>query len=214
MTRLVLLLMCCGLICGCKRKPTPSASRDFAPGGAAVAPAPGVAPIVPVPALPAVPVGPLLPRGWVEFRHPDGAFSVYLPTQPRPSTARLNMSLRQPVPVGRMATSSYDTDNKTGFDCSLGVTIFSPELVDGIRAAGEKLIPNYKPVRRSVTWAGHPSTEDTVEKTLPDGTTKLSIGRNMWIGNRLYYCSLNGLEPGHPTADEAAAVFTSFVPEK
>jgi hypothetical protein len=215
MTRFVVLLVGCGLLTGCNKESTPIASSEPSPGGASGDNAPGAAVVVPVPAVPALPVGPVLPKGWVEFHHPDGAFTVHLPTQPKPSKAHLNMSLRQSVPEGQMVISAYDTDNKTGFNCSLNVTIFSPELVDSIRGTGEKHeLPGYKPVRKSVTWAGHPSTEDTIENTFRDGTKQLTIGRNMWIGNRLYYCSLSGLEPGRPTAEEAAAVFDSFVPEK
>jgi hypothetical protein len=204
MRTLLLFLCLCVLACGCKKKSQPTS--DDTPSAKSDVPSsdPGK-PVVPV-----IPTRPTRPPGWVEFKHPDGAFTVYLPNSPRPIKVSAGSNLKQPVPVGRMLMSDYATDKAGILYCEVGVAIYSPELVDGVKAAREQRGPVIiGPVRKraSVTWCGHPAFEDTAEDPERPG---LVVQRSMWVSNRLYYCTVYGHEAGRPTAEERAAAFDSF----
>jgi hypothetical protein len=193
---LIVLLGFCSLAGGCKKKAAGPA--DSSPGAAD-------APKANAPSRPA------LPHGWVEFHHPDGAFTVFLPSQPRPIKISAGSNLRQPIPAGRALMSDHATDPGGPLYCEVGVAVFSPELVDGVKAARDR-----KPViggpgarRTTITWCGRPAFEDEAED--PESHL-LTVQRSMWIGNRLYYVSLYGMTAGRPTAGERATVFDSFTP--
>lgn len=196
MTRTLLSLCLCALLGGCAKKARSTSADADSPFGGAGAP------------KPVLPVRPALPAGWVELQQPDGAFAVFLPASPRPKGMEAGSSLDQPVPAGRALMSDFAAQ-ATGLYCEGGVAVFSPELVDGVRTATERRPadgPNGK--RAPVTWAGHPAVEDTSE--VPE-TRGLTVKRWMWIGNRMYYCTLYGQAPERPTAAERAAVFDSLV---
>ncbi len=150
---------------------------------------------------------PALPAGWGEFKQPDGAFSVYLPGAPQPG-ATVN-DLLQPVPAGRALLAQYKCQGP-GWLCDVGVMIYSPELVDGVKSASESRPLPSGLTRTAVTWVGHPATEIVSD----DSTKKVEIQRRMWIGNRAYHCNVWGWEPGRPTASELATLFDSFSPAK
>jgi hypothetical protein len=168
------------------------------------------------PPVPLVAARPQLPEGWVEFREPEGLFTVYLPSRAqRIKLGGKGLSLRQPVPQGRMLIGDYGT-NKADRElyCEVGVSIYSPELVDGVKAGEEKrqpVIGSRNKKRAPITWCGHPAFEDTAEYS---DQPNVAVGRHVWIGNRHYYCVLYGRTPGRPTAEERTAAFDSFTPEK
>jgi hypothetical protein len=206
------LLCLLALLGGCKKKrkatsepDSPSGLPQVILGGDDSKPAP-----------PLVAARPPLPEGWVEFREPEGLFTVYLPNPAgRIKLGGKGLSLRQPVPQGRMLIGDYGT-NKADPElyCEVGVAIYSPELVDGVKAAGEKREPvvgSRNKKRTPITWCGHPAFEDSAKYT---DKPNVVVQRHVWIGNRHYYCSLYGRVLGRPTAEERAAAFDSFTPEK
>lgn len=202
MTRTLLSLCLCALLCGCAKKARSTSADADSPFGIALGGAgPGEPKAI-------APVRPALPAGWVELQQPDGAFAVFLPASPRLKGMGAGSSLNQPVPVGRALMSDFAAQ-ATGLYCEAGVAVFSPELVDGVRAATERRpVSGANGKRTPVTWAGRPAFEDTSESV---GAGRLEVKRWMWIGNRMYYCTLYGQAPDRPTAAERAAVFDSLV---
>jgi hypothetical protein len=201
-TRTLLFLCLCALLCGCAKKSRSTTSEPDSPLGIVLGGAGSGEPKA------VLPVRPALPAGWVEFTHPQEAYAVFLPARPRAVNVTLGSDLRQPIPVGRALISDH-LAVVSDLDCSLGVMIYSPELVDGLRNVPFPLAATEKRVQ--VTWAGHPAVEDTFEN--PESQA-ISVRRSMWVGNRIYYCKVAGMKAGRPTAAERAAVFDSFVPGK
>lgn len=192
MKRLAPLLCLLILLAGCNKNRKSAPQADTGP------PAAAPADDNTKPVLPLVAAKPMLPEGWVEFRQPEGLFTVYLPSRAQPiKFGGKGLSLRQPVPVGRMLMGDYGT-NKADRElyCEVGVAIYSPELVDGVKAGGEKrepVIGSRNKKRTPITWCGHPDYEDTAEYT---DDHNVAVARHVWIGNRHYYCSLYGRPAG------------------
>jgi hypothetical protein len=212
MKRVAPLLCLLALLGGCNKKRKASSEADSPFGIPAVRPSDDNT----KPASPLVAAKPQLPEGWVEFRQPEGLFTVYLPSHAKPiKLGGKGLSLRQPVPQGRMLMGDYGTDKADReLYCEVGVSIYSPELVDGVKAAGERrdpVIGSRNKKRTPITWCGHRGFEDSAEYT---DDLNVVVQRHVWIGNRHYYCSLYGRTPGRPTAEERAAAFDSFTPEK
>ena len=202
MTRTLPFLCLCALLCGCAKKSRSTTAEPDSPLGIALGGAGSGEPKA------VLPVRPALPAGWVEFKQPDGAFTVFLPASPRPKGMGGGGSLNQPLPAGRALMSDFAAQ-ATGLYCEVGVAVFSPELVDGVRTATErKPVSGANGKRAQVTWAGHPAFEDTSGAA---GPGQLEVKRWMWIGNRMYYVNLYGQAPDRPTAEERATVFDSFV---
>jgi hypothetical protein len=212
MIRVVLVVGLLSLLGGCNKKRKAAPEADPPAGQPSVTISGGE----PKPVqLPVVAARPRLPEGWVEFRQPEGVFAAYLPNPAQPiKFGGKGLSLRQPVPQGRVLMADYGTNKADPqLYCEVGVAIYSPELVDGVKAAEERrgpVLPG-QTKRTAVTWCGHPAFEDSGEE--PERQT-VCVSRRVWIGNRSYYCSLFGRVPGRPTAEERAAAFDSFTPEK
>ena len=198
MTRTLLSLCLCALLCGCAKKARSTAAEADSPFGVAIGAGAGGP-------LPVAPVRPALPAGWIEFKHPQEAYAVFLPARARPVNVTMGSDLSQPIPVGRARRSDH-LAVAPDLDCSMGVMIYSPELVNGLRNVAFPLASSEK--RAQVTWAGHPAVEDTYED--PENHS-LGVRRSMWVGDRIYYCKVSGMKAGRPTAAERAAVFDSFV---
>jgi hypothetical protein len=207
---LLILGLLCVLVCGCKKKSSSSSPSsdppitipDFTPQKEE-SKTPQKQELKPI-----IAIRPTLPAGWVEFKHPEGAFTVYLPAQPRPLKVGAGTSLKQPLPTGRALLSEYKTE-VPGLFCQMGVMIYSPELVDGVRNAQEQKPIGLNSTRATVTWAGQPASEIVSED--PENHS-VRVERRMWIGNRSYYCNLWGMALGRPTAAERTAIFDSFTP--
>jgi hypothetical protein len=158
---------------------------------------------------------PALPAGWRQFRHPEGAYTIYAPGPlfpPKTSNNRLN----QPVPQGAALRSKFVMRlpvSKPGTPyCEVEVVAFSLELVDATRAAMERnshILGAAHPTKAAVTWAGHPAVEESGEQETSDRHRRFDVQRWMFVGNRLYGAALWGMD-GHPTAEERAAFFDSF----
>jgi hypothetical protein len=196
MRRVLMTVLAVGLTgCGQQAVPAPTAGT----GGSD--PSPGS------------PDRPARPAGWVAFRHPSGAYSIYTPGEPVPAEPGESFTLTQPVPAGRAVRSKHQTHSR-GPNCELEVAVFSPELVPDVEAAWRgKPHPTgaIKPTSTPVTWAGHPAVERTGEFKTPDGNRRTDVQRWMFVGNRLYVATLSGLN-GSLTAAERAAFFDSFTP--
>ena len=159
---------------------------------------------------------PALPAGWSEFRHPEGAYTVYVPGPmfpPKTSNSRLN----QPVPRGSALRSKFGMRlpvSSPGIPyCEVEVVAFSPELVDGSRAAMEReshILAPVNPTKTAVTWAGRPAIEEIDEQIGGGGVPTKYVHRWMFVGNRLYAAAIWGLN-GHPTPEERSAFFDSLV---
>jgi hypothetical protein len=197
--RTLLVLFCFTVAaCGCKKKPPPAGS-DTPAGKTDGTPSP-------LPNTPILPTRPSLPSGWVEFRQPEGAFSVYLPGHPQPMRVSAGSNLSQPVPQGRALMAEYKLQ-LTGMYVQLGASVYSPELTDGVRAAHERRPLKPGETRTQVTWAGHPAVEKVTEDPESHNVT---VERQVWVGNRAYYLQLWGQQPGRPTAEERKTVFDSY----
>ncbi len=197
MIRILISLCLFALICGCAKKSRPATDAPDSPAG--LLGEGGAAKL-------AAPVRPALPAGWVEFKHPEGAYTVFLPAQIRPT--KENMSLRQPVQAGQGLNSSYE-GHVSGLSFGVVVTIFPPESADIIRAGQEHQFSNDPNVKRiSATLAGRLADELTFGN-YPQNIT--AITRRVWVGNRSYAVELVGDEPGRPTVAERATIFDSFV---
>jgi hypothetical protein len=125
----------------------------------------------------------------------------------------IQTSIRQAVPQGGALSATYRA-KAAGLDCQVEVTIYSPELVAGTKAAQEQHGPLFSSPaskRAAISWCGHPAYEETNGTPQDD---RFSIQRHVWIGNRHYICTLFGQQVGRPTAEECAAVFDSFTPGK
>jgi len=97
--------------------------------------------------------------------------------------------------------------------CEVEVVAFSPELVDGTRAAMETkshILGANNPTKAAVTWAGHPAVEESGEQEASGGLHRFDVQRWMFVGNRLYVGTIWGMD-GHPTREERAAFFDSLV---
>lgn len=169
-----------------------------------------------------VPSRPALPAGWQEFKHPEGAFSVYVPARPaRPRQSAPSLKLKQPLQSMEARESTYEVLSaaKQPFFVSLQVTVFHP---DG-RSAFAMLEPDYK-VRqtpagwtvtsdRVVTWGGLRATEMVVEVPVPGRPPERTYTVSRWAvtADRLYQFVLRR-EDRMPTDAERAAFFDSFTP--
>jgi hypothetical protein len=212
--------------CGCSRRDK-SAGPDSSPppdantkgDGKSNGPVPSIGFIVPA--------RPALPKGWIEFRHPEGAYTIYTPGRPMPDFDTRPGSLFKPGP-GNVPRSAHFVGGP--ITCMMEVNIYPAEEVEIVRAELLRIweqnlntMPGKKgsPIRRTITWGGRPADELEIEREYPDarkgGTATMRtrwVGRNLCIGTMSYSFTLIGNEDGRPTAAERAAFFDSFVPGK
>src|SRR5262249_23503839 len=58
---------------------------------------------------PVLPVRPTLPAGWLEFKPPEGVYSLYVPAQPkRPKMSAPSLDLKQPLQPQEGRESIYE----------------------------------------------------------------------------------------------------------
>lgn len=189
----------------------PDGSINNPNGGPAPAPIPGTGPALGS----GTRVRPALPPGWVECRHPDGAWTIYAPGQLRPEAGTEHAVMTKPIPTGLAWRSKFSLTESNMY-CEVVVMAYSPELVEGVRNAHDRsksFLPIPNPMREPVTWAGRSATQDSGTEETTGGNSRLYVQRWMFIGNRLYSATMHGVD-GRPTPEEQSAFFDSLVPGK
>ncbi len=148
--------------------------------------------------------------GWVEFRHPEGLFTVKAPAKPVQLSPPENGSIFNMSNVAFFNKSGYVATGKE-LSASMDVLLFTEAGLESDRRSDEKLGPTALAVdgtRTAVKWAGR----DAVEDRKPSGM--LSVRRRLYVGNRLYQFTITGATTGRPTQEELALFFDSFQPQK
>lgn len=168
------------------------------------------------------PVRPALPDGWREFKHPEGAYQIYVPAQPiRPKQSAPSLKLKQPLQPneGRESIHEVHAAAKQPFTCTLELQVFHPSVRVAYSAFEPGAAPSPVPAnwtvrsRRTVTWGGLTATELVVEKSFPGHQPDRAymVGRSALTPDRLYQFLLERTDR-MPTDAERAAFFDSFVP--
>ena len=198
------------------------------------------------PALPGnaavpVPVGPIrppLPPGWVDFRHPKGEYSVYLPRKPSPAPVKPDM--REFKPEGYYTQPT--TLERPELICIIESLVYPPQVMEGYRTANldlsvvERMFPGMKVTSNRITWLGRPTIDAAFESDLggmmaglPGGATfakqvgpgglKMPNGiptkntvyyRTLVVNDRVYTFAIQNIY-GPPTEAERRAFFDSVV---
>lgn len=167
-----------------------------------------------------LPVRPTLPTGWLEFKHPEGVYSLYVPAQPkRPKMSAPSLNLKKPLqPLeGRESIYEIAATPTQPFTCTMQLIVFHPDSRAGFSAYGQKpaTLPAHWTLKadRAVTWGGLPAFELVVEKSFPGHTPErvYSVMRNCLAGDRVYEFLLERTDR-MPDATERAAFFDSFKP--
>lgn len=163
---------------------------------------------------------PKLPKGWQEFKHPEGAFSIYLPGPARrPRQSMPSLDLNRPLQPLESRDSIHEVmaTATQPLICNLTVITFeaSGRAAFDRFDAKPRIMPNGWELKadRTVTWGGRPATEMVIEKSFPNHPRVYSVGRYILGPDRLYQFSI---ERGDrmPDAIERSAFFDSFVPGK
>jgi hypothetical protein len=121
------------------------------------------------PGTPAPPPRPALPEGWVEFRHPEGYFEVYVPSRPHGRTSKTHWgSFDGP----EIRTSEYTTTPTRGrtLICAMQVMDMPPDAAAHHRQALQTGVTDpqamefirgfgVEPKITTMTWGGHAGYE-------------------------------------------------------
>lgn len=156
---------------GVTPEPTAEAKPDpIAPNAGVPAVLPTLTPkTAGLPALPALPVGPVrpsLPEGWIDFRHPKGEYSVYVPRKPQPLPAKRD---RDMPAIAGFNESGYYTPNTTierpELVCGMLSVFYPPEVMQAFRTGNldlsivERMFPGMKMTTNRITWLGRPAID-------------------------------------------------------
>lgn len=165
---------------------------------------------------------PALPAAWREFKHPEGAYQIYVPAQPiRPKQSAPSLKLKQPLQPneGRESIHEVHATAKQPFTCTLELQVFHPSMRVAYSAfepdaPAAAVPPNWTvSSRRTVTWGGLRATETVAEKSFPGHTPDRAYSVIRWAltPDRLYQFLLERTDR-MPTDAERAAFFDSFIP--
>lgn len=117
---------------------------------------------------------PELPAGWVDFKHPKGLYSVYLPSTPILAHSSNNRPPQNFNFGGGLALEeSYaasSLNKESPVMCGIDIVPNPPGGLDGFAAGqanpGANLFPGVKWSNTRMTWAGKPAVEMVVEMDL------------------------------------------------
>ncbi|HUR54369.1 MAG TPA: hypothetical protein VMZ71_09570 [Gemmataceae bacterium] len=188
-----------------------------------------------------VPIGPIrppLPDGWIDFRHPQGEYSVYVPRKPRAMP-------RQRDTAPEFNESGYYTPPTTierpELICTMAAVTYPPQVMEGYRTGNldmsviNRMFPGMTATSNRITWQGRVALEMSLEADvsgmmaglpgggafaqelrkggkLPNGIPlkQVSFMRYVVVGDRLYTFVLQNLY-AVPTEAERRAFFESVV---
>lgn len=212
------MLIACVLFgaAACRKVKRPSDAPPDQPGNAGVDPGRGGTSVLIVPAKPA------LPAGWQEFKHPDGAYSLFVPAKPtRSREAAASLRLDQPLQPQESRESIYQTNAtpKQPFTCTLQLLLFHPSIRSAFSQfeAKPRQLPAHWSVKsdNAVTWGGLPAAELVVEKSFPGHTPERAYSVMRWCltADRMYHFLLERTDR-MPDDQERSAFFDSFTPGK
>ena len=119
------------------------------------------------------PARPALPTGWREFKHPDGAFSIFVPAQPKHapmSMPSLKLNQRLGPNEARETHHCILPSAKQPYLIEMKVMLLDAALQSTLEQSYAMNRPkddiNHKWKEfREVTWAGRRATESALEKT-------------------------------------------------
>lgn len=168
---------------------------------------------------------PTLPAGWVEFRHPDGVYRVYVPARPnRDPMSFVTLKLNVPLKPQEARESIHGTAlaDGNGVAVKMKVLLFHPnEQAIFDRMVHGKMESAYGITitdSHTLTWCGHPTVEADIEVPDPTSTSQpprrgYETSRIMVAPGRMYTMGIVRMDR-QPNAAERAAFFDSFVPGK
>jgi len=169
------------------------------------------------------PARPPLPAGWREFQHPDGAYSIYVPAQPRHDPmSSPSLKLAQPLGPNEARETLHGTlpTAKQPYLIEMRVQVFDASLQSVLEQSYASNRPkddlNHKwTAYRDVTWAGRSAKESVCEKTFLLGANIppkriYSVSRYLFTPGRLY-AFLIERENQMPSNTDLSAFFDSFV---
>lgn len=167
---------------------------------------------------------PALPAGWREFKHPDGAYTIFVPAAPiRDPMSPGSLKLKQPLQPfeARVSTHGVNPTAKQPLMCKMEVTVFDNAWQSTLEGSMLQNAPkdniNMKVTSyRDVNWSGCRAKEGVTEQTYAKGPKDpplryFSVMRFGFAPGRLYMFSI-GRENQLPTNAELSAFFDSFVP--
>ncbi|HEV3386376.1 MAG TPA: hypothetical protein VG097_16255 [Gemmata sp.] len=143
---------------------------------------------------------PALPAGWVDFHHPKGLYSIYLPSSPilTHSSSPRNRP-PQNLPFGGIALDeSYvaaSLNKDRPLTCGINICPSPPGGLQGFQggqanSGAANLFPGVKWSNTYMNWAGKPAVEMTVELDIADAVSSFPGGNQF----------PKGMQPGGSSA--------------
>jgi hypothetical protein len=193
------------------------------------------------PAPLATPKRPPLPEGWVDFRHPSGAYSVYLPGKAQ-LVQKTNGKPPPNLPIGNGAYGeemyAAESTGPSSIQCGISTIAGPPESLPAHVTASpnhnSNLFPGVKWTVTQFSWYGNQAIEYVTEADLggmvaamPGGPKmqqaaqqagmntmpkkSVTYSRHVLVGNRVYVFSIHNWVQGEPSEADRRAFFDSVV---
>jgi hypothetical protein len=139
--------------------------------------------------IPSAPKRPALPAGWVDFHHPKGLYSIYLPSNPilTHSSSPRNRP-PQKLPFGGIALDeSYvaaSLNKERPLTCGIDISPSPPGGLQGFQggqanSGAANLFPGVKWSNTYMTWAGKQAVEMVVELDITDAVSSFPGGNQL-----------------------------------